>query len=66
MNPHVGFLDRPVGHFFFLADKRKSVLGLLNPESGGLAIQECEDRSLNTQATVQYIVEHRAGPMGSG
>ena len=66
VDPHVGFLDRPLGHFFFLADKRKAVLALQNPESGGLAVLECEDGGVKTQATVQFIVEHRAVPMCSG
>ena len=66
MDPHVGFLHTPLGHFFVLADKRKAVLGLQNPESGGLAVQECEDRSVKKQTMVQFIVEYRAVPMWSG
>ena len=65
VDPHVGILDRHLGHFFFLADKRKAVLDLQSPESGGLVIQEFEDGSVKTQAKVQFIVEHRAVPMCS-
>ena len=61
----MGFLDRPIRHFFFLADKQKAVLGLQNSESGGLAVQEWEDGSLKKQAMVQFIVEHREVPMCS-
>ena len=66
VDAHVGYLDRPIGHFFFLADSRKALLGLQDPESGSLAVKECEDGSLKWQATVQYIVEHRAVPMCCG
>ena len=66
MDFHVGFLDRPIGHFFFLAGKQKAVLSLQNPVSGGLVVQEWEDGSLKKQATLQFIVEHRSVPMCCG
>ena len=59
----VGYLGRPIQHFFFLVGKQKAVLCLQTSLSGGLEGQDCEDGSLKTQATVQFISEHRAVPM---
>ena len=65
VDPHVGFLGRPIGHFFPLVGRINAALWLQNSQSGGLAGQECEDESLNTEAMVQFSVECTAVPMHS-
>ena len=61
-----GFLDRPIQLFYFLVGKQKAVLCLQTSQSGGLAGQEYEDGSLQTQASLQFSSERRAVPMCQG
>ena len=43
VDPYVGFLGRPIGHFFPLVGKQNAALWLQKSQSGGLMGQECED-----------------------
>ena len=65
VDPHVGFLGRPIGHYFFLVGRQKAALWLQNSQSGGLVGQECEDGSLKTEARVRFRAEAMAVPMCS-
>ena len=51
----MGYLGRPIQHFFFLVGKQKAVLCLQTSLSGGLAGQDCEVGSLKTQATETQV-----------
>ena len=55
VDTQVRFLDRPIGHFFFLVARQKAALCLQNSPYGGLAGIACEDGCLKTQLRLSSV-----------
>ena len=66
VDPHLGFLDSPIGQSFSSGGHAECCIMAPEFQSGGLVCQRCEKRKLRTQAVVRFQGEGTAVALCSG